>query len=440
MKTSKELFGEGTTMLTEAKELQEKKDFSAEDVDRRNELIKEGIRLRSESAKLRDMESALAETFSIPDGKSTERAMQKFRSVGHHLVENWKYYQPRAQNLHPYFSGGEFNPEDEKDVKSTWSANAHFQQKDLVERIGASGGFLVPPEFRDQLLSMAYEGNPIRERATVLPMRARQVLIPQLDQTGTTAGETRMHGGIVASWTGETVEKNETQPLFRQVDLVAHKLTCYTEASDELLADDAVGLVALLSGSMGWGGAIRWEEEYTFFRGTGAGQPSGVINHAGTIAWPRAAAGAISIADLFGMLQSHHAEGTNPIWHINRGAMTQILNLNGPAGNPSYVFIDNARQGLPMQLFGFPIHWTEKLPVLGVRGDILLADWTKYIIGDRQVTTIDSSQHFRFRDDVTAWRAVHRVGGQPMLSVPITLADGTTQISPFVVLDPVAAS
>jgi HK97 family phage major capsid protein len=303
----------------------------------------------------------------------------------------------------------------------------------LVENIGASGGFLVPPEFREELLAVAYEKNPIRQRATIIPMRRRQISVPTLDQTGTTAGQTRMHGGIVASWTEEAAQKDETEPDFRQITLTAHKLVCYTEASDELLADDAVGLVAVLSGPMGWGGAIEWEEEYTFLRGTGAGQPNGVINHAGTVGVVRAGAGAININDLFGMLQAHHGE--NPIWHINRGAMTQILNLNGPAGNPSYVFIDNAREGLPMKLFGFEIHWTEKLPVLGQRGDILLADWRYYLVGDRQATTIDSSQHFRFRNDLTAWRAVHRVDGQPWLSAPITLADGTTQISPFVVLD-----
>ena len=41
---------------------------------------------------------------------------------------------------------------------------------------------------------------------------------------------------------------------------------------------------------------------------------------------------------------------------------------------------------------------------------------------------------FRFRNDLIAWRAVHRVDGQPWLSAPITLADGTTDISPFVIL------
>ena len=439
MKTAQELFDAGTALIQEAKDIHYNPDVDAQDAEKRDGLLHEGMRLRGESAKLRDMEKALAETFTPPDGKSTQRTAAKFRSLGHYLVENYRAYMPRTKNVHPYFAERkEFKDPDEAGVQNEWVARKARGRKDLVESVGASGGFLVPPEFRAELLSVAYEQNPIRQRATVIPMRGRQIVVPTLDQTGTTANQTRMHGGIVATWTEEAKQKDETQPEFRQIDLVAHKLVCYTEASDELLADDAVGLVAVLSGPMGWGGAIEWEEEWTFLRGSGAGQPNGVINHGGTVAWPRAAAGAIGINDLFGMLQSHHGE--QPMWHINRGAMTQILGLAGPAVNPSYIFIDNAREGLPMQLFGFPVQWTEKLPVLGVRGDILLADWRFYLIGDRQMTTIDSSMHYRFRYDLTAWRAVHRVDGQPWLSAPITLADGTTQISPFVVLDPVAST
>jgi HK97 family phage major capsid protein len=306
-----------------------------------------------------------------------------------------------------------------------------------LEQTGATGGFLVPVEFRPELMGAVYEANPIRERATVIPMRRRQLAMPTLDQTGTTAGETRQHGGIVASWTEEATAKAETQPGFRQINLVAHKLVCYTEASDELLADEAVGLVAFLSGPMGFAGAIRWEEEYTFLQGTGAGQPLGILNAGATITVARATANQINIADIFQMVSQHH--GDSPVWHISRAAMPQLLNLNGPAANPSYFWQPSLREGVPGTLMGFPLVWTEKLPALGTAGDIALCDWSYYLVGDRQATTIDSSMHYRFQYDLTAWRAVHRVDGQPWLSAPLTLADGTTQISPFVILGAVAS-
>ena len=64
-----------------------------------------------------------------------------------------------------------------------------------------------------------------------------------------------------------------------------------------------------------------------------------------------------------------------------------------------------------------------------------LADFRYYLIGDRQATTIESTPYTdQWKYDLTSWRAVHRVDGQPWLSAPLTYQDGTVQVSPFVIL------
>lgn len=320
-------------------------------------------------------------------------------------------------------------------VKAGWTPTE--QKVTMAEGTGATGGFLVPVEFLPELYSGEYERNVVRQRATIIPMRRRQINIPVLDQTATTAGQPHQYGGIVATWTEESGTKAQRDPTFRQIQLVAHKLVCYTRASDELLADSAIALEAFLRSPRGFVGAIDWQEEWCFFQGTGVGQPLGVINAGATITVAAAAAGVISVADITQMVQA--IQGDNPIWHISRGQMSNLLQLNGPAANPSYIFIMNARDGMPATLMGYPIHWTEKLPAPGQTGDILLVNWPDYYIGDRQMTTIESTNIERFRYDETSWRAVHRVDGQPALSAPWTLADGTTQISPFVMRGAVAS-
>jgi len=302
----------------------------------------------------------------------------------------------------------------------------------MAEAVGATGGFLVPTEFLTTLYGEEHERNSIRQRATIIPMRRRAIQIPVLDQTGTTAGQPHQFGGIIAAWTEEATEKDQNDPTFRQVQLVAHKLVCYTRASDELLADSAIALDAFLRGPLGFAGAIDWQEEYAFLRGTGAGQPLGVINAGATISIARAGAAALAVADFTNMLEN--AYGDNLVWHISRSQFSELMQLNGPVGNASYVFIPNGREGAPATLFGYPIIWTEKLPAKGTAGDVVLADWKYYLIGDREKTTVDSTNIERFRYDQTSWRAVHRVDGQPWLSAPWTLADGSSQLSPFVIL------
>jgi HK97 family phage major capsid protein len=432
----KEMLEKANGLFVEAKGLLEQEEISAEDAERRDQLLMEAKNWHAKAAELKEIEQAAVEFKAFQEDVKKGAQPGKLKNAGQWLTAVKNFYDPRYRLPIPEL-GKEFPKDDDEPDMPSWLSKEAQEHKDLLESVGASGGFLVPVEFRPELLGVVYEDNPIRERATVIPMRRRQLTIPTLDQTGTTAGATRQHGGIVASWTEEAKQKAETDPAFRQINLVAHKLVCYTEVSDELLADEAVGLVAFLNGPMGFAGAIRWEEEYTFLQGSAAGQPLGVLNAAATITVNRATAGAIGVVDIFNMLSQHH--GDNPCWHISRAAMPQLLALNGPAANPSYIFIPNAREGAPGTLFGFPIYYTEKLPTLGTSGDILLADWNYYIIGDRQATTVDNSMHYRFQYDLTAWRAVHRVDGQPWLSAPLTLADGATQISPFVILGDVAS-
>jgi HK97 family phage major capsid protein len=134
------------------------------------------------------------------------------------------------------------------------------------------------------------------------------------------------------------------------------------------------------------------------------------------------------------MYQAFMATGGRGVWHITQNAMASIIQMAGPSGNASYIWQPSARDGVPDRILGLPVLWTEKLPTAGQAGDILLANWPYYYVGDRQRTTIESTNIELFRYDKTSWRCVHRVDGQPALSAPLTLADGVSQISPFVIL------
>lgn len=307
------------------------------------------------------------------------------------------------------------------------------ENKDMAEAVGATGGFLVPTEFQANLQSVMAEQAVIRNRATRIPMRRRSIKIPVLDQTSTAAGVPHWFGGMTFAWAEEASSKAQSDPTFRDIELVAHKLIGYTRASDELVADSAISLDAFLSGPLGFAGGAVWMEEFAFLQGTGAGQPLGVINAGATITEGRNTAGTVVFDDLADMMEDFLPSGEG-LWMISQSLMSDIIQLNGPAGNPSFIWQANARDGIPGQILGFPVIWTEKLPAAGSAGDILLADWKFYLLGDRQATTIESTKFDRWRFDQTSWRMVHRVDGQPWLSAPITLQDGTTQVSPFVIL------
>lgn len=412
------------------------RDATAEEKNHVEGLIEDARQLKADAMTLKEIEEQAKETALslVSDQKPLTEEDKNIKAgkikgaAGGDRFDNWGEY------LEAVFIA-QVTPNGKVDPRLTYvkADDSNFQSKDLGESVGATGGFLVPTEFQEQLLSIMGETATIRTRATVIPMRRRSIQIPVLDQTATTAGQPHWFGGMTFAWAEEASSKAQSDPDFRQIELVAHKLVGYTRASDELVDDSAISLDAFLSGPLGFAGGAVWMEEFAFLQGTGAGQPLGVINAPATITEGRFAAGTIGFDDFADMLEDFLPSGRG-VWHITQSAMSEIIQLNGPTGNPSFIWSENARDGIPGSILGFPVIWTEKLPLIGTAGDVVLADWTYYLIGDRQSTTIESTKFDRWRFDQTSWRMVHRVDGQPWLSAPLTLQDGTTQISPFVIL------
>ncbi len=426
---STELLNEARVRLAEAEAIATKDNPTAEEMDKFTMLADEVKGWRSRAEAMADLRSAAQALVNAEKKDTGKPGPSAWKSYGEFLqavfyAQHRGRYDPRLGKIW----NDPQEPGNNREAKGWVEAEKPTEHKDMVENIGASGGFLVPPEFQTTLLQIPAPQLTIRPRATVVPIRRRQVSWPVLDQTNTTTGRPAWFGGILADWTEEGEYKTEHDAALRQISLVAHKLVTYTEVTDELLDDAAISLEALLTQL--YQGAISWYEEQAFTDGTGAGMPLGIIPAGATFVQARAVVGAIGLVDIINMLE--HSYG-NPVWLITRSALPSLMQLNGPAGNPSYVFMPNARDGMPGTLFGYPVFWHEHCPQIGGQGDIILCDLRYYLIADRQATTIDSSKHYRFRYDITSWRAVHRVDGQPWLSQPIQLKYGT-QVSPFVIL------
>jgi len=307
-----------------------------------------------------------------------------------------------------------------------------WEKKALAEALGASGGFLVPIAYRAELFQKAYEASIVRPRATVIPMTTRQIQMPSLDQTITpTAPLSAFFGGLVWYWTEEAAPKEEVDFEFKLIDLIVHKYAGWLPVSNELIADSAISLEALIRSQFGKC-AVAYED-WHFLNGSGVGQPQGVIAAGATIQPNRQLANQISFTDITNIIH-HFQPAANGVWVANICTMPQLLRMVDPNGN--YMWIPNARDGMPERLMGYPLIFTEKVPALGTKGDIGLYDFSYYLIGDREQPTIDASREERFRYDQTTFRLSARVDGKPWLTAPIQIMPaGAHSISPFVDLD-----
>lgn len=424
---STEMFERGNALLQEALVIVSNEKASAEDVSKAEKMIEEGKELKARAVKLDEL------TKELQSGGGDVATLPNYRGGG---VAKWTGWPEFAKALAQYALDGviderleKFREKDDQLADSQPGRNV----KDLSGATGPTGGFLIPIESYSQLMSIAAPLSIVRPRATIIRMNRRQVSIPLLEQSedAVTNGFPSFFGGIQVYWVEEGALKPESAPKFRRLTLTAHKLVGYTRAPDELLADAETSLSDFLGGPLGFPGAIAWAEDYAFLRGSGVGQPQGVVDAPATIEVTRETAATVTYTDLVNMMSAFWGE--NPVWVATTSLKAKLMLMNGPSGNPSYLWGD-AQRGIPDTLLGYPIRWTDKLPAPGYRGDILLADFRHYLIGDRQAGTIETSRAERFQYDETSFRLVHRVDGQPWMNGPIHLSNDQ-DVSPFVVLN-----
>ena len=294
----------------------------------------------------------------------------------------------------------------------------------MLETSGTTGGYLVPPELRDDLMDDVADGAAVRPRATVVKMDSRTLLLPVLDATTapSASGVAPFWGGMQLQFIPEGLTRLETEPKYRQLSLTAADLGGYALCSRPLM-QDGVNLESWLRHT--FARSLAWYEDWYFINGQGAGQPVGIINAGCKVTTTRNTTSHFKINDAQNMMASLYAAGEEPVWLMTRAAGTDLVSFTG--------WIPNG----PLILYGSEILVTLKQPALGTAGDVIYADLSFYVIGDRGEVLIDVShdEPTAFKNNQDAWRIVERVDGQPMLNAPITIPDGgTSTVSPFVVL------
>ena len=280
-----------------------------------------------------------------------------------------------------------------------------------------AGGYTVPEEFNAEVIRYETELSVVRPRARVWNMTRDKWSAPKLDQNETTdtanTGATHF-AGIMFYYPGESGLKVETEPRFGRVLLTAQKLIGLTSATDELLEDSAVNLANYLVSLFGEG--LAYFEDYKFLRGSGLGEPLGIITATTITSVARNTSSRILLEDILALDKNLPAwADRNAVILTTKAGIEQLRLIGVESTTSKVVFQESLREGQPPTLLGKSIVLTDKLPAIGTRGDIVFADLSKYYIGDRGAIQIASSTHDRFRYDETVFRLVKRHDGQPAI-------------------------
>jgi HK97 family phage major capsid protein len=246
-----------------------------------------------------------------------------------------------------------------------------------------------------------------------------------------------VYGGIVGYWTEEGGSLTDSAPQFGRVNLMAKKLTVYSEVPNELFQDSLLSLQAFMD--QAYPEAISWFEDVAFTSGNGVGQPIGFLNAdaaisvtkesnqvAATIVWE-------NIVKAYSRMLPSSIGRAVWVCHIDTFPELATMALSvGTGGSAVWIGNGDGAGAPPMTILGRPVLFTEKAQTVGTAGDVNFVDFGYYLIGDRQAMQADTSVDFKFGNDKTAMRVIERVDGQPWIKSAITPQTGSNTLSPFV--------
>lgn len=302
--------------------------------------------------------------------------------------------------------------------------------RDMSMGAPTAGGYMVPEQFMPGLKMIGAEPGIIRPRANVIPAGTppdAKINIPVLNQG--TNGE---FGGVAVTWISEGGTKAETTALISELELEPYEVAASMNITDKLLRN-APQTAGIFEGLLR--GALTRAEEMKFINGNGVGCPLGIMQVAAHITATRTSATSISFSDVRNMMSKMLASSWgSAVWIANVSTLPQLLALADAMGNSIYIQGDITK-AIPSSLFGLPVVFTGLTPTLGSKGDLILADCGYYLIKDGSGPFVAASPHVYFTTNVTVIKIFANVDGDSWVAAPLTLADGTTKVSPFIVLE-----
>lgn len=399
------------------------------DIDRRERLINANARLSVGRGRQTDADNVANVGEDVASRPRRERPLVPAAARDPNDVGKWGFrsvgeFASAVRAAHPSSGGRNLDPRLVANAPTSYGS----------EGVGEDGGFAVPPDFRRDIMQKVMGEESMLSRTDQLTSSSNSITIPK-DET--TPWQTS--GGIQAAWEGEGAQFSQSKPSLEQSTIRLNKLTALVPVTEELLSD-APALSTYLR--------RKTPEKFDFkindaiLNGTGAGQPLGVLNSGALItvnAESGQAADTVRFENIVNMYSRlYSACRQNAVWLINQDVEPQLLTMQFPGTGtavPAYL----PPGGLSAQpygtLLGRPVIATEAAQTLGDAGDITLVDLRQYMTatktgGIRQ----DVSIHLWFDYDVTAFRFVMRVAGQPWWSNAISPKNGSNTRSCFVTL------
>lgn len=409
-------------ILDKARALQEKDDFTPGDQARFDSLMAEANKLAQQASNYRRLNG-----LSDPADALAVAAASNFD--GHVSITN----QPRVyKDL-----GEQMMDVMEMTLDGRGAPRARERYTQVVNAAGGNtstpseGGYLVETDKAADIATTAIQTGVFSSRCSIQPIG------PNADSYSYLAADDRDRSdgkinGVAVYRKGEADEmQNSGKAKLQERELRLEDLYGLVYVTNRMLRD-APAMAAYTKRVLRQQLSFRLDKE--IWEGNGAGQCLGVMNSDLPVTVAKESgqtAGTIVAENVVKMLGRFKGNLRSAAWFVNQDCLAQFPLMtvgDMPVYTPDF-------RGTPFgALFSLPIVPVEFCASLGNLGDIVLADWSEYLLITKGGVEEAESIHVKFLTDETAFRFIMRNNGQPLHNTPITPLNGSNTLSPFVML------
>ena len=346
---------------------------------------------------------------------------------------------PVEQNRHGFLDFGEFA---RSVCRGSRPVNAVIDPRLIMdapttitqEGVGVDGGFLVPPEFRREIMQLIMDEEDLLSRTDEGTTSSNSVTEPKDETT-----PWQDSGGVQVYWDGEADQMTQSKVSLKENTTRLNKLTCLVPVTEEQI-EDASQIDSYLRRKVP--GKMSFKISNAIINGNGAGKPLGFMNSGALVTVAKEsgqAADTIVYENITKMwARMYGPSRRNAVWLHNQDIEPQLdtMSFEGTSSSVPAYFPPGGIADSPYgRLKGRPLIPTQAAQTVGDLGDIMLVDLKQYqTIKKTTGMRTDVSMHLWFDYDVSAFRFILRIAGQPYLSAPIDPLNGSATLSPFVAL------
>ena len=301
------------------------------------------------------------------------------------------------------------------------------------ETNGADGEYAVPTQWATTIFQdiLDNEDNLLGRSFNQPISNGNSIKIP-CDNT-TQLGQS----GIVAYNVNEGASIGGSKASMRQVNFTLEKLGVLVNVTSELLEDTNVALTAYLENKSQY--AFAWKTNDIILNGD-TGSPAtalGVIGHAATAVvadQPDGSGRIISYEDLCRMRSFFYGDRKKAVWVMGTDVEEDVMQVQDGAGRNIYFPPGGLKDAPYGTLFGIPVVISYHTAPAGTVGDIVLGDFSKYIVASKGTMQAAMTPYLYFDQQLMTFRWTFRMYGQPERATTLLDKNGLRKLGNFVTL------